>query len=122
MGWFVSIAAAFLVIGINAPIFNCAARENVTTDQQLQTSALQFLATSESLLGVQIFSVNIRAQRGGEQRASLQILPGLEKRLGTGAGTAPLEMGAACYKEQDSRSWFVTRGLQALNAPPEHPW
>lgn len=54
------------------------------------------LATSESLLGVQIFSMNIRGQREGEQRASLQTLPGMEKKLGIGAGTAPLEMGAAC--------------------------
>lgn len=42
------------------------------------------LATSQIPLGVWIFSMNIRGWRGGEQRASLQTLSGLEENLGLG--------------------------------------
>jgi len=81
------------------------------------------LPAPESLLGLQIFSMNVRARRG-EQRARLQALPGLEQRLGTGAGTAPLETGAAgCLLRGVGQGvLFGTRGLQALGAAPEHPW
>lgn len=43
-GWFGSIAVTFLVIGLNAPTFNCAAGENVIPGWQLQMSALQFIS------------------------------------------------------------------------------
>lgn len=44
LGWFESIAVTFLVIGLNASTFNCAARENVIPGWQLQMSALQFIS------------------------------------------------------------------------------
>lgn len=44
LGWLGSIALTFLVIGLNAPTFNCAARENGTPGQQLEMSALQFIS------------------------------------------------------------------------------
>lgn len=56
------------------------------------------LATSKSLLGVRIFSMNAGAQRGGGQRAGLQTPRALGNRLGAGAGAgaAPPATGAVC--------------------------
>lgn len=51
LGGVISIAVTFLVVGINAPTFNCAARDNTTTEQQLQMSASQFISSSQKSVG-----------------------------------------------------------------------
>lgn len=50
LGWFESVT--FLVIGLSAPSFNCAARENVIPGRQLQMSALQFISYFPNSAGI----------------------------------------------------------------------
>lgn len=67
--------------------------------------------------------MNIRGWRGGEQRASLQTLSGLEENLGLGLeqhlwGWVLL----TAAKGTGQRVLVCHPWLQVLNVSPEHPW
>lgn len=55
LGWFAPIAVTLLVIGINAPTLNCAARERVTAGRPLQMSASQVISCFRQSAGTSHF-------------------------------------------------------------------